>query len=155
MQHVTVLQIFAHQTLLLALSETSSPFFAVILFSLQILDFICGLIDSVKFLMKHCVPSLRHAKKKITNWKLRVFQCSAPPTAETSESWRKDIDKMIPMDNFNLDTLSRRPIWRFSSAQCVRNSDSGYTSITFYCSVSSSFIIISLLWHYRNVWRNL
>ena len=55
-QVTTSLQNFAHQTLLLALSEISSPFVTVIFIVLQILAFIWAVVATVECLKNNVIP---------------------------------------------------------------------------------------------------
>ena len=58
------LQNFAHQTMLLALSEISSPIVTVILFSLQVLAFLWAVAHSFHFIKNFIVPRLVRANNK-------------------------------------------------------------------------------------------
>ena len=65
------LQTFAHQSLLLALSEISSPIITLLFFILQILSSIWALVFTVKFLKKDAPKLLRAAKIAAVTWNLK------------------------------------------------------------------------------------
>ena len=65
------LQTFAHQSLLLAVSEISSPIITLLFFILQILGSIWALVFTVKFLKKDAPKLLRAAKTAAVTWNLK------------------------------------------------------------------------------------
>ena len=120
-QVTTSLQNFAHQTLLLALSEISSPFVTVIFMALQILAFIWAEVTTVKCLKNNVIPFLCHAKKRAKNSKLWTIMRSPTPAKNLPDSKEDDIETTIKMDTMNPSDQSRQLIRHFSSSHSIQS----------------------------------
>ena len=118
-QVTTSLQNFAHRTLLLALSEISSPFVTIIFMALQILAFIWAVVTTVKCLKKNAIPFLCNARKRAKNSKLWTIMRSPTPAKNLPDSKDDDIETTIKMDTLNPSDRSRQLIRRFSSSHSI------------------------------------
>ena len=118
-QVTTSLQNFAQQTLLLTLSEISSPFVTVIFMALQILAFIWAVVTTVKCIKKNVIPFLCNAKKQTKNSNLRTIMRSPTPAKNLPDSKEDDIETTIKMDSLNPSDQSRQLIRRFSSSHSI------------------------------------
>ena len=80
----STVQTFAHRTLLLALSEISSPFVTALLFLLQVLSFVWAMAHSIKFFKNYVLPCLRKTKLKILS-KSRIPSSSNLPNKDDDQ----------------------------------------------------------------------
>ena len=117
-QVTTSHQNFAHQTLLLALNEISSPFVTVIFIALQILAFIWAVVTAVKCLKKNIIPFLCNAKERTKNSKLWTI-ISPTPAKNLPDSKEDHIETTIKIDTLNPSDQSRQVIRRFSSSHSI------------------------------------
>ena len=118
-QMTTSLQNFAHQTVLLALSEISSPFVTVIFMALQILAFIWAVVATVKCLKKNVIPLLCNAKERTKNSKLWTIMRSSTPAKNLPNYKEDNIQTTVKMDTLNASDQSRQLIRRFSSSHSI------------------------------------
>ena len=86
------LQTFAHQSLLLALSEISSPIITVFFFILQILGSIWALVFTVKFLKNVAPKLLRGAKTAVVTWYIKRKLKTNPKQSSDKYSSDDDVD---------------------------------------------------------------
>ena len=109
------IQSFAHKTLLLAISEISSPFLTAFIFLLQFLAFAWSIYFSVKFIREQCFPFLLHVRVKFASFHNKEL-AGSPPHGNTTLSTDEAVDHD---DSIMKHSHRRRSHCSFASIQTL------------------------------------